>query len=101
MLDEPILVAPLFPLVKVVGFEVFSLLTETPDDFSISDTIEHPVIDLVADGFRKASDVTVATIGAGSCRLRGMDFSFRRRRRRFGARDLVIGGHRSERITQF
>jgi hypothetical protein len=66
LLDEPVLVAPLFPLVKVVRFEVFSLLTETPDDVSISDTIEHPVIDLVPDGFGKASDIPVATIGAGS-----------------------------------
>ena len=62
--------APLFPLVKVVRFEVFSLLTETPDDFTISDTIEHPVIDLVADGFGKASDVTIATIGGAEGGLR-------------------------------
>ena len=62
LMEEPILVAPLFPLVKVVGFEVFPLLAETPDDVRVRDTIEHPVIDLVAGGFRKASDVTVATV---------------------------------------
>ena len=63
LVDEPILVAALFPLVKVVRLEVFSLLAETLDDVGVRDTIKHPVIDLVAGGFGEASDETVATMG--------------------------------------
>src|SRR5258707_4148560 len=93
--------AAFLPLVKVVRFEVFPLLAEAPDNVSVNDTIEHPVIDLVAEGFGKTSDVAVATMGARNCGLPGMGFGFRRRRRGLGAADLVIGVHRSEKASQF
>ena len=51
LFEEPVLVATLFPLGEVVRFEVFTVLAKAFDDVGIRDTVDEPVIDLVADGF--------------------------------------------------
>src|SRR5205823_1661944 len=47
LLDEPILVAPLFPFRKVVGFEVAGGIAQALDDFWIRNTVEHHLVQLV------------------------------------------------------
>jgi hypothetical protein len=63
LFEEPILVTAFFPLRKVIGFEVFALVTEALDDVGVRDAVEEPMVDLVADGFGEASDFAVAAVG--------------------------------------
>ena len=44
LVEEPILVAPLFPFRKVIGFEVAGRVTQALDDFGIRKTVEHHFI---------------------------------------------------------
>jgi hypothetical protein len=48
LLEEPVLVATFSPLRETVGFEIFAVIAEAFDDVGVSDTIENPLIDLVA-----------------------------------------------------
>ena len=44
LMEEPILVAPLFPFRKMVGFEVAGWIAQALDDFGIRNTVEHHLI---------------------------------------------------------
>src|SRR5262249_49314065 len=61
---EPILMAALFPLAKVAGFEAVALFAETLDDFWIGKAVEHHEIDLVANLLGQLGDFAVATVRA-------------------------------------
>jgi len=66
LLEQPILEAALSPLAEVARLELFAIIAKALNDVGIGDTIEHPVIDLVADVFGQAGDFAVAAIGEGS-----------------------------------
>jgi hypothetical protein len=62
LMQEPILVAPLFPFRKMFGFEVAGWIAQALDNFGIWKTVEHHLIQLVPHGFGQASNETVATV---------------------------------------
>jgi hypothetical protein len=71
-LDEPRLVAMLFPLVDVVWFEPLAGFAEAGNDVGVRDTVENHVVYLVADDFWAASDKTVAAVTLANSGMDGI-----------------------------
>jgi hypothetical protein len=71
LLDKPILMATFLPLRKVAGIEVRAAGPETRYDLGVRDAIGDPLVDLVADGFGKASDFAIGAATAGRLSLSG------------------------------
>ena len=67
------------------------MVTQALNDVGVGEAIEKPLIDLVADGFGKASDFAVAAVGE-----RGGRFG----RGSLGGGSFGIGCHESEKVTQ-
>src|SRR5947207_2234297 len=65
LLHQPILMAAFFPLGDVIRLQVLALIAETLDDVGIGEAVEKPVIDLIAEGLREASDFAVAAMRKG------------------------------------
>jgi hypothetical protein len=69
-LAKPILVTAFFVFVEMPRLEFFALLAEALDDVGVGDTIEEPIIDLVAEGFWESGDLAIAAMGEGWRRSR-------------------------------
>jgi hypothetical protein len=64
-LAEPILVAAFIVFVQMTGLEFFAVLAEALDDVGVGDTIEEPVIDLIAEGLGESGDFAFAAMREG------------------------------------
>jgi hypothetical protein len=64
-LAKPILVTAFFVFVEMPRLEFFALVAEAFDDVGVGDTIEEPVIDLIAEGLGESGDFAFAAMVGG------------------------------------